>query len=78
MLVVGPSVAADSEPNLHPCRLSGAPRAASVGSLVTRDLAAVGALVATVSFGSVRVAGVVSDNLAPPGRRHRRFASERA
>jgi hypothetical protein len=77
MLVVGPVAAADSESNLRILRPAGAPRAASLRSS-TASSGLTGTVVAAVSDAAMRSPCASGDAVAPPGFRHRRFASERA
>ena len=77
MLAVGPWVAADSESILRTFRFVGASCAASAAS---RDLtlALAGERVSFMTAVPAAMADVFSDNDAPPGLRHRRFAPESA
>ena len=77
MPAVGPVAAADSESNLRILRSAGASRAVSLRSS-TASLGPTGARVAAVSNASMRSPCASGDDAAPPGFRHRRFASERA
>jgi hypothetical protein len=76
MRAVGPLVAADSESNLRTSRIVGASRAVPVASNASSDptLARRGERMTSLPV----VAAIVGDDLAPPGLRHRRLASERA
>lgn len=77
MCAVGPWVAADSESILRTFRFVGASCAASVAP---RDLtlARPGKRVFVMTAVSAASPGAFSDNDAPPGLRHRRFAPELA
>jgi hypothetical protein len=77
MRAVGPWVAADSESILRTFRFVGASCAASVAP---RDLtlARPGERVSFMTAVPAAMADAFSDNDAPPGLRHRRFAPESA
>ena len=77
MPAIGPVVAADSESNLRTFRSGGAPCVAFAG-FSDLSLAPVGNRLVTVSDARACSSCVRSDCNAPPGLRHRRFASERA
>ena len=77
MRAVGPCVAADSESILRTFRFVGASRAASVAPRGL-TLARPGQRVSFVTAVPAAMVDALSDNDAPPGLRHRRFAPESA